>query len=48
MNINEIKHNLKTNIPVFKAGDTVRVKVKANHHDKSKHQKLKKECAKMN
>lgn len=28
MNINEIKHNLKTNVPVFKAGDTVRVKVK--------------------
>lgn len=28
MNINQIKHNLKTNIPVFKAGDTVRVKVK--------------------
>ena len=28
MNINEIKHNLKTNVPTFKAGDTVRVKVK--------------------
>ena len=27
MNINQIKHNLKTNVPVFKAGDTVRVKV---------------------
>ena len=28
MNINEIKHNLKTNVPSFKSGDTVRVKVK--------------------
>ena len=28
MNINDIKHNLKTNVPSFKAGDTVRVKVK--------------------
>ena len=33
MNINEIKHNLKTNIPVFKAGDTVRVKVKVVEGD---------------
>lgn len=28
MNINQIKHNLKTNVPTFKSGDTVRVKVK--------------------
>lgn len=28
MNINQIKHNLKTNVPSFKSGDTVRVKVK--------------------
>lgn len=28
MNINEIKHNLKTNVPSFQSGDTVRVKVK--------------------
>lgn len=33
MNINDIKHNLKTNIPVFKAGDTVRVKVKVVEGD---------------
>lgn len=33
MNINQIKHNLKTNIPVFKAGDTVRVKVKVVEGD---------------
>jgi large subunit ribosomal protein L19 len=33
MNINEIKHNLKTNIPSFKAGDTVRVKVKVVEGD---------------
>lgn len=33
MNINEIKHNLKTNIPAFKAGDTVRVKVKVVEGD---------------
>ena len=33
MNINEIKHNLKTNIPVFKAGDTVRVKVQVVEGD---------------
>ena len=33
MNINEIKHNLKTNVPVFKAGDTVRVKVKVVEGD---------------
>ena len=33
MNINEIKHNLKTNGPVFKAGDTVRVKVKVVEGD---------------
>ena len=33
MNINEIKHNLKTNIPTFKAGDTVRVKVKVVEGD---------------
>lgn len=28
MNINEIKHNLKANVPSFNSGDTVRVKVK--------------------
>ena len=33
MNINEIKHNLKTNVPVFKAGDTVRVKVQVVEGD---------------
>ena len=33
MNINEIKHKLKTNVPVFKAGDTVRVKVKVVEGD---------------
>ena len=33
MNINEIKHNLKTNVPVFKAGDTDRVKVKVVEGD---------------
>lgn len=33
MNINEIKHNLKTNVLVFKAGDTVRVKVKVVEGD---------------
>ena len=33
MNINEIKHNLKTNVPDFKAGDTVRVKVKVVEGD---------------
>ena len=33
MNINDIKHNLKTNIPQFKAGDTVRVKVKVVEGD---------------
>lgn len=33
MNINEIKHNLKSNIPSFKAGDTVRVKVKVVEGD---------------
>ena len=33
MNINDIKHNLKTNIPTFKAGDTVRVKVKVVEGD---------------
>ncbi len=33
MNINEIKHNLKTNVPTFKAGDTVRVKVKVVEGD---------------
>ena len=33
MNINDIKHNLKTNIPAFKAGDTVRVKVKVVEGD---------------
>ena len=33
MNINQIKHNRKTNVPVFKAGDTVRVKVKVVEGD---------------
>lgn len=33
MNINEIKHNLKSNVPLFKAGDTVRVKVKVVEGD---------------
>ena len=33
MNINQIKHNLKTNVPVFNAGDTVRVKVKVVEGD---------------
>ena len=33
MNINQIKHSLKTNVPVFKAGDTVRVKVKVVEGD---------------
>ena len=33
MNINDIKHNLKTNVPSFKAGDTVRVKVKVVEGD---------------
>ena len=33
MNINEIKHNLKTNVPSFNAGDTVRVKVKVVEGD---------------
>jgi len=33
MNINDIKHNLKSNIPQFKAGDTVRVKVKVVEGD---------------
>lgn len=33
MNINEIKHNLKTDIPSFKSGDTVRVKVKVVEGD---------------
>ena len=33
MNITDIKHNLKTNIPTFKAGDTVRVKVKVVEGD---------------
>ena len=33
MNINEIKHNLKTNVPSFKSGDTVRVKVKVVEGD---------------
>lgn len=33
MNINQIKHNLKTNVPVFKVGDTVRVKVKVVEGD---------------
>lgn len=38
MNINEINHNLKTNIPVFKAGDTVRVKVKVVEGDNERTQ----------
>ncbi|MGB2579254.1 large subunit ribosomal protein L19 [Elusimicrobium simillimum] len=33
MNINDIKHNLKTNIPQFKAGDTVKVMVKVVEGD---------------
>ena len=33
MNINQIKHNLKTNVPAFKSGDTVRVKVKVVEGD---------------
>ena len=33
MNINEIKHNLKPNVPSFKSGDTVRVKVKVVEGD---------------
>ena len=33
MNINDIKNNLKTNMPQFKAGDTVRVKVKVVEGD---------------
>jgi len=33
MNINDIKHNLKKNVPAFKAGDTVRVKVKVVEGD---------------
>ena len=33
MNINEIKHNLKTNVPSFQSGDTVRVKVKVVEGD---------------
>lgn len=33
MNINQIKHNLKTNLPLFKSGDTVRVKVKVVEGD---------------
>ena len=33
MNINQIKHNLKTNVPSFNAGDTVRVKVKVVEGD---------------
>ncbi|MCL2888574.1 MAG: 50S ribosomal protein L19 [Elusimicrobia bacterium] len=33
MNINDIKHNLKTNIPDFKAGDTVKVMVKVVEGD---------------
>ena len=33
MNINEIKHNLKANVPSFKSGDTVRVKVKVVEGD---------------
>lgn len=33
MNINQINHNLKTNLPEFKAGDTVRVKVKVVEGD---------------
>lgn len=33
MNINEIKHNLKANVPSFQSGDTVRVKVKVVEGD---------------
>ena len=33
MNINEIKHNLKSNVPSFQSGDTVRVKVKVVEGD---------------
>ena len=33
MNINEIKHNLKSNVPSFNSGDTVRVKVKVVEGD---------------
>ncbi len=33
MNINQIKHNLKADIPSFKSGDTVRVKVKVVEGD---------------
>ena len=33
MNINDIKHNLKADIPSFKSGDTVRVKVKVVEGD---------------
>ena len=33
MNINQIKHNLKTNLPSFKSGDTVRVNVKVVEGD---------------
>ena len=33
MNINEIKHNLKSNVPHFQSGDTVRVKVKVVEGD---------------
>ena len=33
MNINDIKHNLKTNVPDFRAGDTVKVMVKVVEGD---------------
>jgi len=33
MNISDIKHNLKTNLPDFRAGDTVRVMVKVVEGD---------------
>lgn len=33
MNINQIKHDLKNNVPSFKSGDTVRVKVKVVEGD---------------
>ena len=33
MNINDIKHNLKTNIPDFRPGDTVKVMVKVVEGD---------------
>ncbi|XRK16077.1 large subunit ribosomal protein L19 [Elusimicrobium posterum] len=33
MNINDIKHNLKADLPVFKAGDTVKVMVKVVEGD---------------